>query len=90
MLLLTSVAAAPRVAAAVLVAACVVGGDCVSGSHHIGQNFFFRPFPGWSRYRTPIGSLYMVGAATWPGGGINGGSGYLLARQLLNNPMRLS
>jgi len=59
-----------------------IGGDCVSGSHHLGQNFMWRPVPGWSRYRTPIENLYMIGASTWPGGGINAGSGYLLAQRL--------
>ena len=63
----------------------LVGGDCVSGSHHLGQNYLFRPFPGWSRYATPIRLLYMIGASTWPGGGVNAGSGYLLAKQLLRN-----
>lgn len=60
-----------------------VGGDCVSGSHHLGQNFFFRPLLGWSNYTTPIERLYMIGASTWPGGGVNAGSGYLLARKLI-------
>ncbi len=59
-----------------------IGGDCISGSHHIGQNFMFRPLAGWSNYATPIRNLYMIGASTWPGGGINGGSGYLLANRL--------
>lgn len=59
-----------------------VGGDCVSGSHHLAQNFLFRPFLGWSNYKTPITGLYMIGASTWPGGGVNGGSGYMLARKL--------
>ena len=61
----------------------LIEGDCVSGSHHLAQNYFFRPFFGWSRYATPIPQLYMIGASTWPGGGVNGGSGYLLAQQLL-------
>ena len=60
-----------------------VGGDCVSGSHHLGQNFFFRPLLGWSNYTTPIEGLYMIGASTWPGGGVNAGSGYLLAQKLI-------
>jgi phytoene dehydrogenase-like protein len=60
-----------------------VGGDCVSGSHHLGQNFVCRPLFGWSNYRTPIERLYMIGASTWPGGGVNGGSGYLLANRLI-------
>lgn len=61
----------------------LVGGDSVSGSHHLDQNYLFRPVPGWSRYRTPIDRLYLVGAATWPGGGLNATSGYLLADMLL-------
>jgi len=61
----------------------LVGGDSVAGSHHLDQNYLFRPIPGWSKYATPIQHLYLVGAATWPGGGLNATSGYLLAKQLL-------
>jgi phytoene dehydrogenase-like protein len=61
-----------------------VGGDCVAGSHHFDQNFFCRPFFGWSRYRTPVERLYMIGASTWPGGGISASSGYLLAKKLIH------
>jgi phytoene dehydrogenase-like protein len=60
-----------------------VGGDCVSGSHHLDQNYSRRPLSGWTRHRTPIRRLYMIGASTWPGGGVHGASGYLLARRLL-------
>jgi phytoene dehydrogenase-like protein len=60
----------------------LVGGDCVSGSHHLDQNFTKRPLAGWSRYATPIRGLYMTGASTWPGGGVHGASGYLLAQRL--------
>jgi phytoene dehydrogenase-like protein len=60
-----------------------IGGDCVSGSHHFNQNFFCRPLIGWARYKTPIAQLYMVGSSTWPGGGVNPGSGYLVARKLI-------
>ena len=63
-----------------------VGGDCVSGSHHRDQNFLWRPVFGWSRYATPIKQLYMIGASTWPGGGVNAGSGYLVAQRLLSAP----
>jgi phytoene dehydrogenase-like protein len=65
-----------------------VGADCVSGSHQFDQNFICRPMLGWSNYRTPIDRLFMIGASTWPGGGINGGSGYLLARQLIERSSR--
>lgn len=61
---------------------CLVGGDNLSGSHQLDQNFMFRPAPGYSRYRMPLGRLYMCGAATWPGAGTGAGSGYLLGRKL--------
>lgn len=60
----------------------LVGGDSLGGSHHPMQNFVFRPFPGWSRYRTPIERLYMCGASTWPGAGVGAGSGHLLGSML--------
>jgi phytoene dehydrogenase-like protein len=60
----------------------LVGGDNVSGSHHLGQQFIFRPFLGWSRYRTPVQRLFLCGAATWPGAGVGAGSGWLLGQML--------
>ena len=60
----------------------LVGGDSLGGSHHLDQNFFFRPGFGWSRYRTPVERLYMVGASTWPGAGTGAGSGFMLAKML--------
>lgn len=60
----------------------LVGGDSVAGSHHIRQNFVWRPFPDWSNYGTPVDGLYLVGASTWPGAGVNALSGYLLAQEL--------
>ncbi|MFT4280607.1 phytoene desaturase family protein [Microbacterium sp.] len=60
----------------------LIGGDSVSGSHHLDQFLLYRPAPGFSRYRTPIKRLYVVGAATWPGAGANATSGYLLAKSL--------
>jgi phytoene dehydrogenase-like protein len=59
------------------------GGDSLGGSHHLRQNFVFRPFPGWSNYRMPLENLYMVGASTWPGAGTNVTSGYLAAKEIL-------
>ncbi len=56
----------------------LVDGDCNGGSHHLDQSYFRRP-----RYRTPIEGLFMIGAGTWPGSGVHGSSGYLLAQQLL-------
>ncbi len=43
----------------------------MSGSHQLDQYLMFRPAPGWSRYTTPIERLYMIGASTWPGGGVH-------------------
>jgi phytoene dehydrogenase-like protein len=60
----------------------LVGGDSVAGSHHLRQNFMWRPFGDWQNYETPLADLYMVGAATWPGGGVNALSGYLAAQKL--------
>ncbi|MGE0242059.1 MAG: phytoene desaturase family protein [Parvibaculaceae bacterium] len=60
----------------------LLGGDNLGGSHHLSQNFLFRPAPGWSRYKTPLNGLYMVGASTWPGAGVGAGSGFMLARML--------
>jgi phytoene dehydrogenase-like protein len=60
----------------------LVGGDQVAGSHHLAQNFLFRPVPGWARYETPVKDLYLIGASTWPGAGAGAGSGYMLAKML--------
>jgi phytoene dehydrogenase-like protein len=60
----------------------LIGGDSLSGSHHLDQNFLFRPVAGWSRYKTPVRSLYLCGAATWPGAGAGAGSGFMLGKML--------
>ncbi len=60
----------------------LVGGDQICGSHHISQNFLFRPARGYARWNTPVQNLHLVGAATWPGAGTGAGSGFMLARQL--------
>ena len=61
---------------------CLIGGDNLSGSHHLNQNFLFRPVAGYSRYKMPVENLFMCGAATWPGAGTGAGSGYLLGKML--------
>lgn len=60
----------------------LVGGDQICGSHHLSQNFLFRPARGFARWNTPVANLYLIGAATWPGAGTGAGSGFLLAQQL--------
>jgi phytoene dehydrogenase-like protein len=49
------------------------------------QMFSFRPTPSLSRYRTPVGGLYLTGASTHPGGGVFGASGYSAARVMLRD-----
>ncbi|NDW31684.1 NAD(P)/FAD-dependent oxidoreductase [Salipiger sp. PrR007] len=60
----------------------LVGGDQICGSHHLTQNFLFRPVRGFSDGRTPIANLHMIGAACWPGAGTGAGSGFLTAQGL--------
>jgi phytoene dehydrogenase-like protein len=62
-----------------------VRGDMVSGSHHLHQNFIFRPFPSLKPHTTPFEGLYITGASTWPGGGINGASGRIVAGIVLKD-----
>jgi phytoene dehydrogenase-like protein len=63
----------------------LVGGDQICGSHHLNQNFLFRPVPGAADWRTPVKNFHLSGAATWPGAGVGAGSGFMLARQLAGN-----
>lgn len=63
----------------------LVGGDQLCGSHHLAQNFLFRPARGHADGSTPIANLHLTGAAVWPGAGTGAGAGYLLARKLVGN-----
>ena len=67
----------------------LIGGDSLGGSHHPMQFAGLRPFPGATKYRTPIKDLYMCGASTWPGAGVGAGSGYLLGKKLTTPSKRL-
>ncbi|GAB3134838.1 NAD(P)/FAD-dependent oxidoreductase [Amycolatopsis stemonae] len=58
-------------------------GDPFGGSHDLAQSYLFRPLPGQPSHETPVPGLWMLGAATWPGHGVNGASGYIVARSLL-------
>jgi phytoene dehydrogenase-like protein len=64
----------------------LAGGDSIAGSMHLRQNFLFRPFPEVRDYETGIDRLLMLGAATWPGAGVNAISGHNVARKLLAPP----
>lgn len=61
--------------------------NMVRGSHHggayiPGQIDANRPTPELANYRTPIEGLYLTGAATHPGGSINGAPGYNTANAI--------
>ncbi len=58
-------------------------GNIFHGELSLEQLFFLRPAPDWSRYRTPVRSLWMCGSGTHPGGGIMGAPGQLAAREML-------
>ena len=60
----------------------LVGGDQLCGSHHLAQNFLFRPVRGHADGSTPLKNLHLTGAAVWPGAGTGAGAGTLLARKL--------
>lgn len=63
----------------------LVGGDQLCGSHHLSQNFLFRPARGHADGSTPIANLHLTGAAVWPGAGTGAGSGFLLAKKLVGH-----
>ncbi|MDF8359532.1 phytoene desaturase family protein, partial [Achromobacter anxifer] len=63
----------------------LVGGDPYSGVCSPDQFFWLRPFAGGHGargHRTPLRNLFHIGAATHPGPGLGGGSGYLVAQQI--------
>ncbi len=61
----------------------LTGGNIFQGAMTPGQLFAFRPVPGHARYRTPLGGLYLCGAAAHPGGGVMGTPGLNAAREML-------
>jgi phytoene dehydrogenase-like protein len=63
-------------------------GNIFHGDLSVGQLFSMRPLPAWSRYRTPIESLYLCGAGAHPGGGVTGAPGYVASRAVLRDLKR--
>jgi phytoene dehydrogenase-like protein len=63
----------------------LTGGQIFHGELAIDQLFLARPVLGWARYGTPIGGLYLCGAGTHPGTGLNGRSGALAARVVIRD-----
>ena len=60
-----------------------VDGDPYCGSAELDQNLRWRPITSHGRHRTAIDHLWHIGASTHPGPGLGGGSGHLVAQQLL-------
>jgi phytoene dehydrogenase-like protein len=58
-------------------------GDPYGGAHDLAQSYLLRPLQAQPGHRTHIDGLYQLGAGTWPGHGVNGGSGYIVAQHLL-------
>src|SRR5882757_827976 len=59
-------------------------GDHAAGHNALSQGFEQRPIPAHrGGYGTAVPGMYLIGAATWPGPGINGASGRAVARALL-------
>ena len=58
-------------------------GDPYGGALQMAQHYFWRPMPGYPRHATHIAGLYQIGASTYPGHGLGGGSGLLVAKELL-------
>jgi phytoene dehydrogenase-like protein len=58
-------------------------GDPYGGAHDLSQSYLLRPLPGHPSHQSVVPNVYMLGAGTWPGHGINGGSGYIVAKALL-------
>ncbi|MGB3545380.1 MAG: NAD(P)/FAD-dependent oxidoreductase [Saprospiraceae bacterium] len=60
----------------------LVGGDPYSGAASLDQFLFWRPLPALRGHETPVKNLYHIGASTHPGPGLNGTSGYLVAKEV--------
>lgn len=60
----------------------LVGGDQICGSHHLSQNFLFRPARGHADGSTALANLHLTGAAVWPGAGTGAGPGWMLVQKL--------
>ena len=63
----------------------LTGGNIMQGAMNANQLFCFRPIPGWADHRTPVGGLYLCGAASHPGGGVMGACGKNAAAEILRD-----
>ncbi len=63
----------------------ITGGNIMQGAMNANQLFCFRPIAGWADHRSPIGGLYLCGAASHPGGGVMGACGKNAAGEILRD-----
>jgi phytoene dehydrogenase-like protein len=61
----------------------LVRGDIYSGVAELSQSYLWRPLPSFGSHATPVDGLYQCGASTFPGAGLGGGSGTIVADTLL-------
>jgi phytoene dehydrogenase-like protein len=61
----------------------LTGGHIFHGEIALDQLLLGRPTLGWSRHQTPIRGLFLGGAGTHPGAGLDGRSGWQAARAVL-------
>lgn len=61
----------------------LTGGHWHHGEMSIDQSFMMRPVHGTAQYNTPVAGLFLCGAASHPGGGINGTAGRSAANRIL-------
>lgn len=60
-------------------------GDPYGGAHDLAQSYVLSPLPGHPSHRSVVPNVFTLGASTWPGHGVNGGSGYIVAQALLDD-----
>ncbi len=63
----------------------LVNGVDVVGDMTPDQMGYFRPFAGWSSYRSPVEGLYMCGGYCHPGGGVHAGAGHNAAAAIVED-----
>lgn len=63
----------------------LTGGNIMQGAMNFNQLFCMRPVAGWADHRTPVGGLYLCGAASHPGGGVMGACGRNAATEILRD-----
>jgi phytoene dehydrogenase-like protein len=61
----------------------MVGGNWHHGELAVEQMLFNRPLREAAQYATPLPGLYLAGAGSHPGGGINGAAGWNAAERIL-------